>query len=68
MIKITFVCETAEDANVYVNAPQMRNLVSDFVQAHKASVKHGTEAEVLRNLTAFYDDLVRAADHASGPY
>lgn len=68
MIKITFECETVEEANVYVNAIQTRNLLSDFVLSMHNAKKHGTDAEVLRNLTAFYDDLVRAADHASGPY
>ena len=68
MIKITFECETVEEANVYVNAIQTRNLLTDFVLSMHNSRKHGTDTDVLRNLVAFQDDLEKAADHASGPY
>lgn len=68
MIKLTFDCDSAEQANIYISAPQLHNLLSDFALALRTSQKHGEDSDVLRTVTAFADDIFNAVDHANGPY
>ena len=68
MIKLNISCETADEARVYLNAPQYHNLISDLRAALRLARKHGNDGDVLRVVDSFTNDLCSAVDHNEGPY
>ena len=68
MIKLNIECESAEEARVYLNAPQYHNLISDFYAALRSARKHGNDGDVLRVVDTFNNDLCNAIDNSNGAY
>ena len=68
MIKLNISCETADEARVYLNAPQYHNLISDLYAALRSARKHGNDGEVLRVVDSFTNDLCNAVDNSEGAY
>lgn len=68
MLKLEFICESREEAQVYLNAHSYHNLISDLYAALRSAHKHGTEKDVLAKLATFMPDLAKAVDHNMGAY
>ena len=68
MLELKIQCENADEARMYLNAPQYHNLISDLYQALRSSLKHGNDADVLKVVDQFQPDLANALDHHQGPY
>lgn len=73
MLELNIKCEDADQARIYLNAPQYHNLLSDlYNELHKAKKYSESPAlevlEVNRVLNIFYDDLVTVVEHHLGPY
>ena len=68
MIKLNIECETADEARVYLNAPEYHNLLSDLRVAFRNAQKHGTDSDVLKVVENFFPDICIAVDHNQGPY
>lgn len=68
MLKLEIHCENADEARVYLNAPQYYGLLSDLQCAIRNAQKHGTDADVLKLVDGFYPDICKAVDNSEGPY
>lgn len=68
MLELKLNCEDADQARVYLNAPQYHNLLSDLMNAIRQAQKHGTDADVVRVVNSFYPDICSAVDNHEGPY
>jgi len=68
MLKLEFHCESHEEARVYLNAHQYHNLLSDLYAALRSAQKHGTDADVLTQVSSFMPDIAKAVDHNLGAY
>jgi hypothetical protein len=68
MLELKIKCETADEARIYLNAPQYYNVLSDLRTALRNAQKHGTDAHVVRVVENFFPDLTIACDHHQGPY
>ena len=68
MLKLEFICESHEEARVYLNAHAYHNLLSDFYEALRDAQKHGGDKNVIYQVEAFLPDLAKAVDHNMGAY
>lgn len=68
MLKLEITCTSADEARVYLNAPQYHNLLSDLYAELRNARKHGDDAAVLRVVDNFYSDLCNAIDNSTGAY
>ena len=68
MLELKIQCENADEARIYLNAPQNHNLLEDLRVALRNAQKHGTDSDVLRVVENFFPDITIACDHNQGPY
>lgn len=68
MLELKISCETADEARIYLNAPQYHNLLEDLRVAFRNALKHGSDADVLKVVENFFGDITIACDHNQGPY
>lgn len=68
MLELKIQCQDADEARVYLNAPQYHNLLEDLRVALRNAQKHGTDADVLQVVQTFFPDITIACDHHQGPY
>lgn len=68
MLELKISCETADEARIYLNAPQYHNLLEDLRVALRNAQKHGTDADVVKVVEDFFGDITIACDHNQGPY
>ena len=68
MLKLEFICESREEAQVYLNAHSYHNLISDLYAALRSAKKHGDAKDILQKVQAFMPDLAKAVDHNMGAY
>lgn len=68
MLELKLQCESADEARVYLNAPQYLNLIDDFYNALRSARKHGSDADVLKQVESYLPDLLAAIDNSQGPY
>lgn len=68
MLELKIPCESADEARMYLNAPQYHNLISDLYQCLRSAQKHGEDSDVLKVVDKFMPDLVHAIDHNTGAY
>ena len=68
MLELKLHCESHDEARVYLNAHQYLNLLSDFCAALRSARKHGTDADVLRQVDVFLPELMNAIDNSTGAY
>ena len=68
MLELKIQCDTAEDARIYLNAPQYHNLLDDLRNALRNAYKHGDDKDALVVLQNFYTDITAACDSHQGPY
>ena len=68
MLELKIACEDAEQARVYLNAPQYHNLITDFAQALRNNQKHGTSESLQSIVNTFYEDFQTCAHSLEGPY
>jgi len=68
MLELKISCETADEARIYLNAPQYHNLLEDLRVALRNAYKHGSDADVLKVVENFFGDITIACDHNQGPY
>lgn len=68
MLELKISCENADEARMYLNAPQYHSLIYDLYNALRRATKHGTEADILEQVRNFLPDLSNAADNQTGPY
>lgn len=67
MFDITIKCETAEQARMFLNAPQYFALLDDIYQAVRNTQKHG-DGDLDKVLENFLPDISRAIDNSEGAY
>lgn len=68
MLELKIQCESAEEARVYLNAPQYLALIDDVFNALRNARKHGTDADVLKAVDQFYPEMCNAIDNSTGAY
>lgn len=68
MLELKLRCESHDEARVYLNAPQYHNLISDFYNALRVARKHGSDADVLRQVESYMPELCSAIDNSTGAY
>lgn len=68
MLKLEFICESHEEARVYLNAHAYHNLICDLYAALRSARKHGEDKDVLAKVEAFMPDLAKAEEHNMGAY
>lgn len=68
MVELKIKCESLQEAQMYLNAPQYLGLIQDFREALRSATKHGEPVDVLRVVEQFVPDLAKACDHAEGAY
>lgn len=68
MLELKISCETADEARIYLNAPQYHNLLDDFRNALRNAYKHGSDVAVLEVVENFYTEITAACDNHQGPY
>jgi hypothetical protein len=68
MLELKIQCQDADEARMYLNAPQYYNLLEDFRNAIRNAYKHGDDKDALKVLGDFYTDITAACDHHGGPY
>ena len=68
MLELKITCDSAEEARIYLNAHQYLNLLTDFTEAIRSATKHGTEKDVLHQVTVFYREMCSATEHHMGAY
>ena len=68
MLELKITCENADEARMYLNAPQYYNLLDDFRNAIRNAYKHGEDADALKVLADFYTEITAACDNHQGPY
>jgi len=68
MLELKLQCQDAEQAHIYLNAPQYLALLLDFTEAIRSAQKHGTEQDVLKQIDVFYPEMCRACDNHTGAY
>lgn len=68
MLELKIQCESADEARVYLNAPQYHNLLSDLMARIRSAQKYGTDAHVLEVVANFYPDICAAVDNSTGAY
>lgn len=68
MLELKIQCNDADEARVYLNAPQYHNLLEDLRNAFRNAQKHGTDADVLQVVQTFFPDITIACDNHQGPY
>ena len=68
MLELKITCENAEEARVYLNTHQYLGLLTDFTEAIRSATKHGTEKDVLHQVTVFYREMCSACDNHTGAY
>jgi hypothetical protein len=68
MLELKLTCDTVDEANIYVNAVGLHNLLGDLRNALRNAYKHGDDASVLKVVQDFYNDITKAVDHSQGPY
>lgn len=66
MITIQLKCE--KEAQIYLNAHNYRNLLSDLYGALLAARKHGGDKDVLYQVEHFMPDIGKAVEHHLGAY
>jgi hypothetical protein len=67
MFDITIKCESAEEARIYLNAPQYLNLLSDLYESARQSKKHG-DGDLDKVLENFLSEICTAVDNSGGAY
>ena len=68
MLELKIQCEDAEQARIYLNAPQYHNLLDDLRNALRNAYKHGDDKDALVVLQNFYNDITAACDNHTGAY
>ena len=68
MLELKIQCESADEARIYLNAPQYHNLLEDFRVAIRNAYKHGDDKDALKVLGDFYTEITAACDNHQGPY
>jgi hypothetical protein len=68
MLELNIKCESAEDARIYLNAPQYLALLQDLRESLRGAYKHGGDSDVLKAVENFYPDIISACDHSEGAY
>jgi len=68
MLELKISCENADEARIYLNAPQYHNLLDDLRNALRNAYKHGDDSDVLKVLETFYTEITAACDNHQGPY
>lgn len=68
MLELKIQCADADEARMYLNAPQYLNLIQDFFGALRSARKHGTDKDVLAQVAVFYPELCNAIDNSTGAY
>ncbi len=68
MLELKIQCETADEARMYLNAPQYYNLLDDFRNQLRNAYKHGDDKDALKVLGDFYTEITAACDNHAGPY
>jgi len=68
MLELKIQCETADEARMYLNAPQYHNLLDDLRNQLRNAQKHGGDSDVVRVVQSFFPDITIACDNHQGPY
>lgn len=68
MLKLEFNLDNSDDARLYINAPQMYSMITDFANALKAARKHGNSEDLAKVVDDFWPDLLATIDSVEGPY
>lgn len=68
MLELNIKCDTLDEARVYLNAPQYLNLIDDLYNALRSARKHGTDADVLKQVDSYMNELREAIDNSTGAY
>ena len=68
MLELNLKCETIDEARMYLNGPQYLALIDDFYNALRSARKHGTDADVLKQVDSFMPELLAAVDNSTGAY
>jgi hypothetical protein len=65
-IQITIKCEDKNEANIYLNAQQYLNLLSDIQSQIRDCLKY--EQNMNDTLNSIYKDVCQCTEHHLGPY
>jgi len=65
-IQITIECENKNEANIYLNAQQYLNLLSDIQTQIRDCLKY--ENNMNDTLNSIYKDVCQCTEHHLGPY
>lgn len=68
MLELKIQCQDADEARIYLNAPQYHNLLDDLRNALRNAQKYGTDADVIKVVQNFYTEITAACDNHQGPY
>jgi hypothetical protein len=68
MLELKISCDDLDQARVYLNAEQYKNLIDDLYNALRSARKHGSDADVLKVVEDFYPNLCHALDNSAGAY
>ncbi len=68
MLELKIQCADADEARMYLNAPQYHNLLDDLRNALRNAQKHGGDSDVVRVVQSFFTDITSACDNHQGPY
>mgnify|MGYP000293692479 FL=1 len=67
IFNITINCDSADEARVYLNAPQYHNLLSDLYHSARTCQKHG-DGNLDVVLNNFLSEICNAVDNSTGAY
>jgi hypothetical protein len=68
MLELKITCQDADEARMYLNAPQYHNLLDDLRNQLRNAQKHGSDSDVVRVVQNFFPDITIACDNHQGPY
>jgi hypothetical protein len=65
-IQLIIECDDKNEANIYLNAQQYLNLLSDIQSQIRNCLKH--EQNMNDTLNSIYKDICQCTEHHLGPY
>lgn len=70
MLELNIKCDTVEEANIYLNAQQYLNLITDFAEALRNAEKYSDNVDqaMLLAVNSYKSDFFKAAQHHNGAY
>ena len=65
-IKLNITCENRDEANIFLNAHQYLNLLTDIQSQIRSCLKY--EKNMNDTLNSIYKDICQCTEHHLGPY